>query len=199
MSTYALDRTELTLAIDTDSYSGNFERELFSFVTGMSDSPGDEPIAREEARMGREALGLDPDDKYADNPFDDLLDIRIDDPGDDGYHRRYITILPTPGFFNVHGTHYKEGYTGEFERDSRYCDLCKKAPPKADHPSYPAFQSVGFFLQREPTPEEVKLIKERTLLWAASKPPKTRPWVTRPAILGFRLLKAAITWSSSDL
>lgn len=39
MALYIQDgEDELTLAIDTDSYSGNFERELFAFISGQPDT-----------------------------------------------------------------------------------------------------------------------------------------------------------------
>ena len=178
MGLYTNDTEKLTLAIDTDAYAGNFERELFMFITGRpdaSDGMTNSGMARYQ-ELGKKAL---PDNSF----FDSLLDQRINDPGDDGIHRAYVTICPTPGFFNVGGEHYPDA-------DKNKAVLNNKM-------QHPAFQSVALFLQREPTAEELVYIKKRANLFADL--PKKWEWDARPKILGFRLLRARTTWSSKAL
>lgn len=178
MGIYVQDREELTLAIDTDSYSGNFERQMFAFITGRGDTPEGATNSNHEHYTKLAEAG------WFDEVLDDLLDVRLNDPGDDGYHRAYVTIAPTPGFFNDgHGEHLEDN-----EKNRR------KVAEKKRHP---AFQSVAIFLQRMPTPEELAHIKKRAHLF--SDLPKKNPWDARPKILGFRLLRARTTWSSEKV
>jgi hypothetical protein len=175
MGLYANDRRELTLVIDTDEYSGNFERQMFAFIFGRDDtSDGGTRDLSYYRDVAIEAGVVD---------MDGLLEERINDPGDDGYHFAYVTICTTPGFFNVDGVHYEENSFN-----------CERFPPDGRHP---AFQSVGVFLQREPTDDELRLIKARAKLFTDF--PRRHAWDARPKILGFRLLMCQTLWSSRSL
>jgi hypothetical protein len=181
MGLYTEPRTEYTLAIDTDSYSGNFERELFSFIFGIPDTPDggtrDLSLYAKEAKDAGVSKRLRKDFQY------ELLDVRLNDPGDDGYHRAYVTICPTPGFFNDEkGTHYED------TEENR-----KKVGAKR----HPAFQSVAIFLNQLPNDKELAFIKER--MKAFQTFPSKHSWETRPKILGLRILTATTTWSARDL
>jgi len=184
-------RTEYTLAIDTDAYAGNFERALFGFITGLCHNPDEKPRGLEEPdiKAGQLALGLDParlDSFPDDHPLYQLLDVRISDPGDDGYHRSYIDIVPTPGYWNDgHGNHYPDTVKPK-----------RKGKLYQGHP-WPAYYSIGLYLRRPPTAEELELIKGRALLWAASPP--AREGQKKPTITGFRLLCATTTTMSTPL
>ena len=177
MGLYTHDREELTLAIDTDSYSGNFERQMFAFITGRGDTPDGATNSNHDHYLKLAEAG------WFDEVLDDLLDVRLNDPGDDGYHRAYVSITPTPGFFGNDGTHYEDN-----EKNRRKFSEKKR---------YPAFQSVAIFLQRLPTTEELEHIKKRAHLFADL--PKKNAWDSRPKILGFRLLRARTTWSSEKV
>lgn len=181
MGLYIKDREQLTLAIDTDTYSGNFERELFAFVFGVADTPDGGtrdlsyyymPAYEEAKRAGLRDLAHS------------ILDVRMNEPGDDGYHPSYVTICPTPGFFNDgDGVHYE--------------DTENNRKTVVEDKRHPAFQSVAIFLQRYPDAKELAFIKERVQLFAQF--PKKHDWDHRPKILGLRLLRAKTTWSSEAL
>lgn len=181
MGLYTEPRSEYTLAIDTDSYSGNFERELFSFIFGIPDTPDggtrDLSYHADAAKAAGVSKRLRKDFQY------ELLDVRLNDPGDDGYHRAYVTICPTPGFFNDgKGTHYED------TEENR-----KKVGPKR----HPAFQSVAIFLEQLPTDKELTYIRERAQAFSAF--PAKHSWETRPKILGYRILTATTTWASREI
>jgi hypothetical protein len=195
MSISDRDQVQYTLLIDTDKYSGNFEREMFSFITGESECLGDEPHAEYEYDIARKELNLDGCDDHG--PLFALLEERLRDPGDDGAHRTFVSIAPTPGFFNVHGEHYQDGYTGDLARDIKFCDYCKSGADMKKHQTWPAYQSVAIFISRKPTNAEIELIKSRA--YAYSKLPKKFSWDNRPKILGFRLISETITNISENL
>jgi hypothetical protein len=181
MGLYTEPRTEYTLAIDTDSYSGNFERELFAFIFGIPDTADggtrDLSLYTEAARAAGVFKKLRKDFEY------ELLATRMNDPGDDGYHRAYVTICPTPGFFNDgKGTHYED------TEENR-----KKVGAKR----YPAFQSVAVFLSQLPRDGELALIRQRAQ--AFSTFPSKHSWETRPKILGYRILVAKTTWEEREV
>jgi hypothetical protein len=178
---YTETRIEYTLAVDTDSYSGNFERELFSFIFGLPDTPGEG--TRDLSYYTKAVEIAEVSEKMPEDFENTLLAVRMHDPGDDGYHHAYVSICPTPGFFNDgHGVHYEDN-----EKNRR-----KVGPTR-----FPAFQSVAIFLQRAPTDEEMKFIKSRVEAFLTY--PKEHEWVTRPKILGYRLLTATTTWAAKEL
>jgi len=181
MGLYTEPRSEYTLAIDTDSYSGNFERELFSFIFGIPDTPdgGTRDLSHyaNAAKEAGVAKRLRKDYEY------ELLDVRLNDPGDDGYHRAYVTICPTPGFFNDgNGTHYED------TEENR-----KKVGAKR----HPAFQSVAIFLNEMPRNKELDYIRERAQAFQSF--PKRHDWDGRPKILGYRILVAKTTWEAREV
>lgn len=168
--------TSYILAVDTNGFAGNFFRALFSFVTGKVDTPDEEPLHLEELKSGMRALKLDPDREFQPNPFfDNLLETQIVDPGDEPIKRRYCTVMTTPGMYLVGG----EIVTAQ------------SLPKGAPEPQHFAYASVGFFLKRPPTPEEVTFIKARVAKWA-----ETHPDVD---ILGFRLVWSQTAWTESAL
>jgi hypothetical protein len=191
-----IDPTKIkyTFVIDTDTYSGNFERPIFSFITGMSESCGERAYATYEAEAARKALKIK--GEYAAGPLDELVEERIRDPGDDGYHRSYVSITVTPGFYNVHGEHFPAAYSGKFKKQSN-CSDCKEGKPAEQHRKWPAYQSVAIFLRRRPTDEEIKLIKTRALAYKDF--PRQHEWDARPNIIGFRLVVSTTTHESETL
>jgi len=181
MGLYTEPRSEYTLAIDTDSYSGNFEREMFAFIFGIPDTPDGGTRTLTEYTDAAKKAGVEKrlrkDYKY------ELLDVRLNDPGDDGYHRAYVTICPTPGFFNDgNGTHHED------TEENR-----KKVGAKR----HPAFQSVAIFLEQLPTDKELNYIRERAQAFQTF--PSKHSWETRPKILGYRILTATTTWGAREI
>jgi hypothetical protein len=170
--------TDYVLAVDTNTYAGDFMRTLFAYVTGKVNPDEEENTALlGVARTGREALGLDPERLDGPNPlFDNLLDLRYDDANGDGPVLRYCATLTTPGMY-VSG--------GEVVPASELGGAAA---------IHPAFASVALFLKRPPTPAEVAHVKARVEHWI--------PWFACPAgfkVLGYRLLWCQKAWSETSL
>ncbi len=144
--------------IDTDSYSGNFERAMCGYLTGIQN----ESTSRT--------------DKYVDLFMQEM---NVEEPYEYNEHILFMSgdfgespveIFSTPGFFNDgHGGHYKDGteYSGN---------------------KYPAYQSVGIFMDRKPTDEEIKILKER-----ANKFQLLNDYHETIKVLGFRLIQRITT------
>ena len=79
--------TEYVLVVDTDSYAGNFERELTAYCTGQI---GECEKGSRQAQDFRDFM------PWLDNPFDDIVTQRGDDRGT----MRPTAIYPTPGRTN---------------------------------------------------------------------------------------------------
>ena len=87
--------------IDTESYAGNFEREMCAYVTGVLGECG---VGEEMVELYTEETGED------ESRFYELLEQR---PDEHGCHRPCY-IWPTPGWFNHgHGGHFREGQEDE--------------------------------------------------------------------------------------
>lgn len=148
-------------AIDTTDDAGGVEREMGCYVMGRCDDFG---MTMERIKPYRQMY----QDEVEGDPFDDLITWGIDDPGDDGIQRSTVTLVPTPGYSN--------NGMGEVVK------LEPGQPMK-----HAAFNSIGFFLSREPTPAELELLTSRALKFETV--PQFEPWDHRPKILGFRLVK----------
>jgi len=78
-----------SFVVDTDSYAGNFERELSSYVVGKCDEHG--------GHRGGAYRAMYEETFWRTDPFENILEYRIVDPGDDGIARAPMDIAPTPG------------------------------------------------------------------------------------------------------
>lgn len=164
------DSTRWSFVIDTDTYAGNFERELCSFVVGHHDEYGDHRGGVYKAAFR---------EQYADkDPFEGLIDYRVDDHGDDNIARAPMALAPTPGYEN-------NGLGG-----------VRKLEP-GEIPNYPSYQSVAIFLCAKPTDEQLKILIERALLFPTL--PKNYEWDERPMIIGLRLVEERTTLQSTVL
>ena len=146
-----------SLVIDTDSYAGNFERPLCTYVTGIIDEQRASFECPEMARLYQEEVG-------AENPLDGLVawGLEFDD---DVPSVTVCSIYPTLGWSNDgHGEHYQ---------------VTNERPYK-----HPAYYSVRLFLHREPTEDELSLIKARAKAFA-TRGLKYQPPFT---ITGYRLV-----------
>lgn len=162
--------------IDLSEYAGNHERHLCEYVTGRSDvsySQEDEEYFYYIDLFIKET----PEGHFK----KDLFGYGIDDPGDDGLRRSPVTIVPTPGFENL--------------GDGTVVPLKPGKEPK-----YGAYNSVGLFLNRKPTKEELKKLTERANKFEAVPPQYA--WDSRPKIVACRLvlLKTILEthWSSKN-
>jgi hypothetical protein len=149
-----------SFVIDTDEYAGNFERQLSAYVVGACDAYG-------EHRAGP-YLEMFKKDFPDENPFEDLIEDRVVDPGDDAIMRAPMDIAPTPGYSN-------DG-TGEVTRLKKNKKL-----------KYPVYNSVAIFLSRKPTAKELKLLKERAEKFPSIPPQKM--WDCKFDIIGLRLVE----------
>lgn len=77
-----------SFVVDTDMYAGNFERELGGYVVGQVDDYGDHRAGPYIELYEKECPT---------NPFENLVEWRVYDPGDDGIMRVPANISPTPG------------------------------------------------------------------------------------------------------
>lgn len=162
MALWDWGRTEpkWTFVVDTDSYAGNFERELACYVVGQCDDHGEHRGGPYREMYERDFKGKD--------PFEDLVEHRINDPGDDGIMRAPMDLAPTPGYENDgHGNH--------------------RPIASGKKPKHPAYNSVAIFLSRKPKDKELKILVARAKAFADL--PKTKQWDSRPKILGIRLVE----------
>jgi len=165
-----------SFVVDTDSYAGNFERELSSFVVGRCDEHGDHRGGLYKA-MYEEDFRIHGNSGEED-PFEDLVTTRVDDHGDDAICRAPMALAPTPGYSN----------------DGR--GNVTKLKPGAK-PKHAAYNSVAIFLDRKPTDAELGILVERAKRFADLPPIK--PWDHRPKILGMRLVEERMEIVSHDL
>ena len=156
--------------VDTDSYAGNFERELSCFVVGRCDEYGDHRGGAYKEMYEKDFVGED--------PFEDLVEDRVDDHGDDAIGRAPMALAPTPGYSN-------DG-SGKIS----------KVEPGAK-PKLAAYNSVAIFLSRKPTDEELLILVERSKKFSSLSPIK--PWDHRPKFLGCRLVEERTEIVSHDL
>jgi hypothetical protein len=80
--------------IDTEDYSGNFERELCAYITGRTGECG---VGDDMAEFFDSEVG---------EPFENV----VDEPDEDGGCLRPTAIWPTPGWFN-------NGFGGQYRAD----------------------------------------------------------------------------------
>lgn len=182
--------------IDTDRYSGNFERRLCAFVTGQL---GECRLGEPEAKEFKEKFPVEAVE------FEKIIEFYVDE--------NYKTLRPckmesTLGFFNSGlGKHYPEDYDldivkEEFIKDTLdyYNGLIEKAKLSVSEgfsqyskkiefyeekiqeecnkeiQKYPAYQSVSICFKEEPSKEIIEFMKQRA---------KEFPGIE---ILGFRML-----------
>jgi hypothetical protein len=165
--------------VDMDSYAGNFERELSSFVVGRCDEHGDHRGGPYREMFEKEVRGRGVRGHFErEDPFEDLVTTRVDDHGDDAVCRAPMGLAPTPGYSN-------DGMG----------NVSKLKPGK--EPKHAAYNSVAIFLSRKPTDAELRTLVERSKRFTALPPIK--PWDHRPKLLGCRLVEERTEIVSHDL
>jgi len=126
--------------IDTDTYSGNFERELCVFCTGQ---------------YGECEVGMDLAKQFKANfpaEYKELRKIVNCYVPDEHGVGRPATIWPTPGFWNNgNGKHFPDfKWNGKSDK-------------------YPAYQSVAIFFYKKPTHEQINFICQRACDYCAKE------------------------------
>lgn len=154
--------------IDTEEYSGNFEREMCAFCTGQVGECG---VGQKEADVFKEECP-----EWIEI-FDDIVG---SEPDDHGCYRP-VSIYTTPGFFNDGmGGHYRDPEKGSKKVKDNYE---KYHEEKSSGPGdYPAYQSVAIFLNEIPNKPTIDFLMERAKLFTTRSPKKI-------PIIGFRLIK----------
>jgi hypothetical protein len=204
--------------VDTDIYSGNFEREMCAYMTGMV---GQCEVGEELAEVAKEELGPEKVE---------FFESEVCQMYDENGVSRPVTIWPTPGYFNDgRGNHWPDGADMDEVR-VKYVEKAKEFllpiiernkkwieedPVKYDYlrkvvnthlqdledaktkdiRKWPAYQSVAIFFYREPDEETIELLKARAHKFTTGPHSKSVPdYVSRiaPKIEGFRLLKAEV-------
>lgn len=166
--------TSVVVAIDTTDYSGNFERKMCAFVTGV---------------VGECEVGAD----LAEGTINDLeeggcasflewIDEHIVHESDDNGCHRPCSIWPTPGRVNNgSGQHFNEA------------DLPKDQSWQGVH--WPAYESVAIFFDEVPPKEVVDIMIDRAKWFAMNRPDHcSYMGELKPlTITGFRVLMPTLT------
>ena len=128
--------------VDTDQYSGNFEREMCAAVTGKV---GECEVGNELAIKYCKENNIGDDDEYNEHVI-----LMPDDHGS----MRPCSIWTTPGWVN--------NGNGKHLRDNT-------SQAKGLKTKYPAYNSVAIFMDRKPTPSEIEDMKVRAFAFAMAQ------------------------------
>lgn len=187
--------------IDTETYAGNFERELCAYLTGRI---GDCGVGQSSATRFDEDLG--------ETEWPDLLEDLVGSESDDHGCSRPCKIYPTPGWFNngMGGIFREDDLDAEkkalaeheievrryAEESIRGCYADKNIGNREadrflkEHLDKPlnrhaAYLSVAIVLNHDPDTKTIDFLKERAQTWDGS-----------PGITGFRLVRTreVVTW-----
>ena len=157
--------------IDTDKYSGNFEREMTAYLTGRI---GECEVGDSQAKSFENEVG---------EVFDNVIDVADEDNG----CMRPCVIWTTPGWFNNGvGGMFRDG--DEKLAQKHHDNFCKENPastiPHNSPSKYPSYQSVAIFFESIPKHKHTLLMKERAYMFAKDNELK---------VSGFRLLEETLT------
>lgn len=170
-----MKREEWTFVVDTDAYSGNFERELIGYMTGTLDQCRGHGHGEEESELFIKECG---EEKHEE--IENLLDYRLVQPDDIAENTHY-TIYPTPGWYNDgHGNHFP---------------LDPANPPKE---KYECYQSVALFLLEPPNIDMMEFWFSRAKKFLTlPKDDLMDSWPTK--IIGCRLVKKTIIEQEDEI
>lgn len=183
--------------VDTDSYSGNFERELCGYVTGRWDN---ETHGGDQATIAQKEL-LPEIWEYLQNHVISCMEEHDDIP-----YSTPVVIWPTAGWFNDGmGGHFKEGQEKEaFEHHIKEVAAYEKQHNTKLHVSkgltkFPAYQSVGIFFDEKPPQHIVDVLKERAYKFTKEYWPKHKIFGHKIDVTGFRLVREATVKNEESL
>lgn len=198
--------------VDTDSYAGNFERDMTAFITGQLGECG---VGDTNAKLMKDQF---PDEAEA---FEEIIGSEADEHG----CSRPCTCWPTPGYYgDGHGGTYtdaddpavvRERYLAavhkyydrhieqaqkqidagdlRWERDlagykQRIAEAEENGPGK-----YMANNSVAIYFSQKPTAEQIAFMKERALEYAANPITRFSEKGKPIDVSGFRLIEYVLT------
>jgi len=177
--------------IDTDSYSGNFEREMTAFMTGAVGECG---VGGEYADMFKKHVDWSSGEDWEDpnNPFNGLIEWRTEAAG----CSRPCVIYETTGRFNDGmGGHYSEGDDMQ-KVAAKYAEYCKKHGSDDmvyDGPGkWPAYESVAILMNKFPTDEQITMLKDRAYAFPEAYKSIRTCGATDIKILGFRIVEVQV-------
>jgi hypothetical protein len=162
------DETQYTLCIDTEQYAGNFEREMTAWVCGLANCEGRVDVLR-VAKLAREEIPESVQDWFEEHTRAG------------GEYNDCCGIVPTPGWFNDgSGHHFKEGQNTKCWRKHKW----------------PAYQSVGIYLDAKPPEEVLAVVRERAASYNEACPHSmSHEHIT---ITGFRLVTEKTTTITTE-
>ena len=207
-----LDRPDYYLfIIDTDTYAGDFERELCAYITGQI---GECEVGKENAELARQEIP---------NEVARLEELIESVPDEHGCHRP-VSIFPTPGWFN-HGMgghfrdgqedealiHYKQevekyqkevpGKYAEHLRDGIRAECQRKideANALTEVQKHPAFMSVAIYFHTIPDRDLIDVMKQR-VRDIATRGVGLKGYEQTVGIEGFRFLEQHTTYKELNL
>lgn len=173
-----MDKTQWFVVIDTDSYSGNFERELASYITGIPQIRGEHLVKEIHEAYGFNSKVYGNEwDEHPENPFFGLFEYTDGEYGPELAH-----IHPTPGWGN-------DG-NGKHKRIKVGCSSDKKNYP------FPAYQSVIMGCFEKPTREQIEILREWSERFFAKN---LRPWLGSVKLLGIRVIQRKTTETETEV
>lgn len=200
------------LIVDTDSYSGNFEREMIAYATGLYCIRGER-----ETQDFHDTFGEEKSWEIAEYAME------VRDENDDDRRPEYAHIWPTPGVYNNGlGFHFYDGEEEEaVEEYKKSClvDAEKMKKVYAHMPDYieeaaktyldraaamnldtlrkfPAYQSVALTFRKLPPKELLNLIMNRVMDYASLPDARTGK---RIYVQGFRMIKRTATVTDEEI
>ena len=165
--------------IDTDTYAGNFERQLAAYCTGVV---GECTVGTEEATLFKQEC---PDRS-------DITNI-VDQKADEHGCFRPVTIWETPGYWNDGlGSEWPDSEWGSEKAIKAYQKsqteyrryLVGEATSTPE--KYPAYLSVAIYFRRELSQEECWFLMNRAIRFKTAYPKEISN------ILGFRHIQTVI-------
>jgi hypothetical protein len=157
--------------VDTEDYSGNFERELIAYMTGEVGECGVGTEMAELAEKESNAVIDENGDSLYEHCFDLPYVINF---SDEHGCLRPATIFATPGWIN-------NGNGSHFKIDSEEALKCVR--------KYPAYQSVAVAFESELSEENIKLLFERAKYFCENYNKLTgHSWSKNITFTGIRLI-----------
>ena len=166
--------------VDTDQYSGNFERQMTAYVTGCF---GDCGVGDEHAKMFKNEV----DAELAKR----LKEIVVSISDEKGCWRP-ASIYSTPEFFN---DGFGNAWPDEKWGSQEVIDAFKSACKEYDHDEeelkrHPSYQSVAIFLRKIPDDDLLELMVERAKSFCKDPQMKYEP--KKLKVLGIRLVQEQV-------
>lgn len=193
--------------IDTDSYAGNFERQMCAYVTGQL---GECEVGEENTELAKREI------PEIVSRLEDMVELVPDEHG----CSRPVDIFPTPGWFNNGvGGHFRDGQEKEalahYKKETKrynneapkqyaenlrgkvrkeYQQKTKEAMALTEVEKYPAYFSVAIYFNTIPDKDIIEVMKKRARTIAA-RGVGLKGYEEVVKIVGFRFLEQHTTFN----